>query len=519
MLSSYFSPGQQATLALAFAFGLGAMVLHIRGQARWALASLTCAALVLRLFAAFLDPYLNYWDECFHALVAKNMIAHPLKPMLHTEGAMPVTTLWAMQHIWLHKPPFFLWQIALSLKLFGLHPWAVRIPSALWMTALVPVVYRMAQLMANERIAFAAALFTCFAYFPQELTAGAINTDHNDAIFIVAVACSWWALLEFFDAPNRKWALLIGLFSACAVLTKWYVGLCVFLPWGLILMGQHFEGKKVRMFLLALVPVLLICGSWIFYIVARFPLEAAFEWGFKSKHFSEAIDGHSGPWTFHFDVIAQLIPPFTWWLVLPALVWTAWSIKRPDHRIFLVSLIISVHLFFAFAQTKMLSYTMVLFPLYMIAIANAVIRILDHFIMERARALAAAICMILLSGSMLNIERTQADHTDDPSPVADHQWRQQQLGTIPVLDHLSHYVRDPARTAIFNIPALHHIQFMFNTGAEAWDRMPTDDVIARLHAKGYTVFAVQDGVPLSSFPQGVIVIPDSVILFPRVGRL
>jgi len=36
-------------------------------------------------FAALLDPFLNLWDERFHALVAKNMINNPLKPMLYAD--------------------------------------------------------------------------------------------------------------------------------------------------------------------------------------------------------------------------------------------------------------------------------------------------------------------------------------------------------------------------------------------------------------------------------------------------
>jgi len=43
-------------------------------------------ALGVRIFAAMLDPFLNTWDEQFHALVAKNMMANPFKPMLYAES-------------------------------------------------------------------------------------------------------------------------------------------------------------------------------------------------------------------------------------------------------------------------------------------------------------------------------------------------------------------------------------------------------------------------------------------------
>ena len=93
MLGSWFTPEQQLAIASAVVLAAGAVVLHARGQVRMAIGSLTLAALVLRLFAAFLDPYLHDWDEVFHAVVAKHMITHPFEPQLHTESAMPVSEL------------------------------------------------------------------------------------------------------------------------------------------------------------------------------------------------------------------------------------------------------------------------------------------------------------------------------------------------------------------------------------------------------------------------------------------
>jgi 4-amino-4-deoxy-L-arabinose transferase-like glycosyltransferase len=81
---------------------------------------------------ANLDHFLILWDEQYHALVAKNMLKNPFKPTLY-----PVELLdydyrnWSANYIWLHKQPLFLWQIALSLKIFGTTELAVRLPSIL----------------------------------------------------------------------------------------------------------------------------------------------------------------------------------------------------------------------------------------------------------------------------------------------------------------------------------------------------------------------------------------------------
>lgn len=61
-------------------------------------------------------------DECCHALVAKNLLKHPFKPMLIEVPYLPYNpAIWTENHIWLHKPILPLWQIALSYWLLGVN--------------------------------------------------------------------------------------------------------------------------------------------------------------------------------------------------------------------------------------------------------------------------------------------------------------------------------------------------------------------------------------------------------------
>lgn len=518
MFGSYFTTGQQVVLLLSFSGALAAIALYGKGRSRWAIGLLTLSAFALRLFAAHLDPYLNEWDECFHALVAKNMMSDPFRPILHTLADLPRSVSWTEQQVWLHKPPFFLWQMALSLKVFGLHPWAVRVPSALWLAALVPVVYHMGCLLLNGRTAFIAALFTGFSYYFEELTAAGVCNDSNDAVVIATVACSWWALLEYWRAGTWRWALLTGLFSACAVLTKWYIGFSVFVPWGVVLLHRwKGPGELVRYGAACLLPVVL-SGAWIAYTFHRFPVEAAYEWGTKPSHISASIAGHAGSVLYHFEVIDKLIPPFTWWLMVPAYAWLVWSARSREHRLLLVVLFVSVHLAFGIAKTKMLSYTLVLYPVYMIAMAHALATIVEHIIVERYRTLVLWLSTLLLSALMLDLERLQYRHTVYDPPKSDQCWQRQQLGAVASMEQLFAVIKDPEHSVVFNIPGLHHIQFMFRTGIEAWNTPPAAEDVARLRAKGYSVFVLQDGSDPNSFPAGITLIPDTVVRYPDIGR-
>lgn len=499
MFGSYFDPSHQYAL-LAGALGLvcAALCWH-RDRKELALGLLTGSALCLRLFAASLDPFLNQWDECFHALVAKRMMDDPFTPTLYAMDVLHTTDSWTHSNLWLHKPPFFLWQISASLGLFGIEPWAVGIPSALWLTALVPVTYRMGRLLVNEHIGWIAALLTACSYYLLELTAGAVTTDHNDAVFIAAVACSWWALLELWHDGRAGWGALAGLFSACAILTKVFVGGVVFLPWLVVVFLQK-ERKAWKALLLGASIALGGSALWFGSLAVRFPQELVAQFAFDTGHLGEVVEGHTGNATFHFDVIDRLMSPFTWWLVIPAYCLLVWRVERQDHRIFLTALFAAIHVVFALANTKMPSFTMVLFPLYLIALGAGFIVVVETMIVERHRSWVTASLPLLLAGYFLNIELVQYRHTLASPPKEHQQWRQQQMEALPVLAQLRAKIPEPERAVVYNVPALHHIQFMFATGIETTDQMPLEADVQRLVETGYTVYAVQDGVSRLEFP-------------------
>ena len=510
---------QFITIGISIILAGASIQLYQNDRRKSALILLTLAAFVLRISAAFLDPFLNMWDEVFHAVAAKNMMDHPLTPMLHHEPAMPITDHWPHQHIWLHKPPFFLWLIALSMKIFGTEVWAVRIPSAILTTALVPITWRIATILRNERVGFISAILVAFSYLLIELTAGSINTDHNDAIFISFVCFSIWSLLEYHQKLTLRGTAATGLFCAAAILTKWYVGLLAFLPFGLIVLQRNFDRRTFLHFLLAISIASLIVGAWLAHIWNWFPKEAAYEVKFKSQHFSYPIDGHRGTWLFHLQAIDDLVPPFTWWIMIPAIALLILRSKQREHRIILISIFLAIHIFFMIAQTKMICYTMVLLPFYMIAIGYAVDIAFDRVRSVRWRKWSIPVAMMVLSITAMDPVRIVKRHTLPEELKEQLGWRRQYVEAIPVMEKLAEQLGEPERTAIFNLPSNHFLQFMFDHGHSTWDKMPTKEDADRLISKGYTVYAVQDGRAMEEFPPNVNVIPDSVVQFPRWSRL
>ena len=159
---------------------------------------LVISAIILRFSFIQFDSFLHIWDERFHALVARNLIDNPLKPTLYQNPLLPYNPdIWITNHIWLHKPPLFLWQIALSIKLFGINEFAIRFPSALMSILMLFFLWQIGKIALNKHIAFYALLLYIPSSYFLELTTGFFPTDHNDIAFIFYVTASIWGWVRY----------------------------------------------------------------------------------------------------------------------------------------------------------------------------------------------------------------------------------------------------------------------------------------------------------------------------------
>ncbi|MGI4865025.1 MAG: ArnT family glycosyltransferase [Janthinobacterium lividum] len=358
---------------ITYILGLGAVLLAgasagawWRGQQGWAMALLLGAALLLRLLMAGLDPFLHDWDERYHALVARNLMTHPGRPMLRAEPVLPYDYQnWSINHIWLHKQPLFLWQMALSLRAFGVNVLALRLPSALLGTLVLWPVYRLGRLVFEDPlVGYLGAVLATFAYYQLEQVSGAIGMDHNDVAFLVYVTASIWAYYEYrASARPGRWLVLVGVLAGAAVLCKWLPGLLVYAGWGFdLLLGLRQRPKpplvpELRRLLAALAVTVALVLPWQLYTAWRFPMESAYELAYNARHFTYPVEGHGGPWYYHFRML-----PKHYGLVLGLVIVGMGLALRPARRRAALPLLVMVGLIFVFftlAATKMYSYTYV----------------------------------------------------------------------------------------------------------------------------------------------------------------
>lgn len=259
---------------------------------------------LLRLYFIQLDPFLHNWDEHFHALVGKNLLSNPLKPMLLTNPIVPYQIAsWSSNHVWLHKQPLFLWQIALSIKAFGNTVLAVRFPSLVMSTITIILVYRITLLFTKSfQIAIISALVICFWNYQFNLITGRASTDHNDVAFGFYVLCSIWAYVEYLSQKSIRWVIFIGIFVGAAILNKWLTGLLVYGAWGINIVVAYLKEKKLdqlKFIIISILVAVLVFLPWQIFIANAYTAEWSYESEFNRRHLWEAMDGNGGGILFY----------------------------------------------------------------------------------------------------------------------------------------------------------------------------------------------------------------------------
>jgi 4-amino-4-deoxy-L-arabinose transferase-like glycosyltransferase len=339
-------------------FLTGAIWFIQKNKVGYALVLIVTGGFLLRLFCAS-DPFLHPWDERYHALVAKNMIEAPFVPKLYETAPLALNYKhWGACEIWFHKQPLPLWCMALSLKVFGLHEWALRIPSLLLSTLAIYLTFRIGAFSFSASAGLWAALFQALNGLVIEAGAGRTATDHVDLFFLFFIEAAVFMAIVHQKNRKRRSLLLIGLFTGCAILCKWAPALIV-LP---VFISLNWNQKVVwkEVVLIAFV-VVLVAMPWQIYAAVNFPLEYWWSRTHDLLHMTEALDGHNGAWYYHIHK-ARII-----WneLIYVPLIWLLYQIaklpRRPEATALAIWIIVP-YIFFSLVATKMQGYLLFTAP-------------------------------------------------------------------------------------------------------------------------------------------------------------
>jgi 4-amino-4-deoxy-L-arabinose transferase len=486
LFTTYFSQTQIIVLVIASLTFLSSIFFQIKGKENYAIVFLLLTAFFVFCFAALLDPFLNLWDERFHALVAKNLMHHPLMPTLYDD---PVVNMaydrWDRYYIWLHKQPLFLWQIALSFTLFGISEFTLRLPDVFLGVIFVYIGYRSGRLLGNKRVGYITGVLIISTLYILELIGGRQELEHNDFSFMVYISLSIWAFIEYYYSGKKIWIYLIGLFSGMAILCKWLVGLLIYSGWAILkLLQKKYKLSDNKDLFTALPVTILIALPWQILILLWYPAEAALAYKYNSIHFLTSIEGHSGTFFYHFEMFNTIYGTLASILIAPSFYFMYRNCKEKQLILVLLSMVLVVFLFFSFAATKMPSFTIVISMIIFIAFASLFDQILSYIekLAVRTKVInfifLISICSIILL--RFDIGNLQERHT---TWKKDNTWTRMLSHNKKVFETL----KLPANTVLFNVRGRHYIEAMFYTGFPAYSFIPSKEQYDDIKQKGRTI--------------------------------
>ncbi|HTN18280.1 MAG TPA: glycosyltransferase family 39 protein [Chitinophagaceae bacterium] len=476
-------------------------------KVHYQLALIFLAGIGIRLYMAAIDPFLHEWDERYHALVARNMMKTPLKPMLIAKPfALYDPEQWCCNHIWLHKQPLFLWQMALSMKLFGVSEFTLRLPSVLMGSAMILLVYRITLLLTTNKLtAILAAMLMCCSHFQLELISGKNGMDHNDVAFGFYILASTWSYLEYLKRPKWYWAVITGLFSGCAILNKWLTGLLIFLPWGVKVVCTK-AGKRLSAygnFSLGLLVCIAVFLPWQLFILHAYPSEARYEFTLNSRHIWEAVERHARDNWFYYDNFKSYFGEINYYLLTPGIfiLLLKYTQKRIE-AMTLIGMFLLMFVFFTFiVQTKMISYFFVVAPIGFVMIAVSMKGLIALFRYNKVMLVALTAICLFKALNPLDIYESRQNNAQ----------REHMIRRTEIYKNLSKLMPDSVRVLI-NVPEFEHPNVMFyNPQLTAYHYWPSEQELAMLE---------RNKIPLATFnDHNQYILPEHVRRYPYLSTV
>jgi len=266
---------------------------------------------------------IKYWDELFHAIVARNMTKHPLMPTLYEQPYLPYDyTNWTANHIWLHKPPIPLWQIAMSYYMFGVNSFALRLPSALFSGLSVFITFATGSELYDKKVGFVAAFLFAINPLIMGLVHGYIFSDHINIAIVFWVQLSCYLLIKGIKTGKTKYYILCGIAQGLGYLSKSYLCMVAFVIMAGIfiltkigLLKAYRENISIRKIAFQLLSSIIISLPWVIFCLIKYPKEFIQENNMVLAHLYTEVEIWRKPWDCHlFDYMPGHYP--YWYLIV-----------------------------------------------------------------------------------------------------------------------------------------------------------------------------------------------------------
>jgi len=437
------------------------------------IAFIILGGLLLRVYTS-MDFYLHEWDERYHALVAKNLLQNPLKPMLYTNPLLGYDYKnWTANHIWVHKQPFSLYSMALSMLVFGKNTLALRIPSILLSTTSILASYKIGKILASKKVGvFAAFLFSINGLI-IEMTAGRVSTDHIDVFFFSLITIAIYFLLRSVEQKSKISLAIGSIITGLAILSKWLPALIALPVWFIYAYHKQNFKNLFKDLILFILIVLTVVTPWQLYIQNAFPIESAWEYEYNKRHIFEALESHGKPFYYHFDrmriIFGEIIYLPLTWLVVSAFK------QKPNKNLsksIIAIWILIPYFFFSYATSKMQGY--ILFCSSAIFIMTGMFFYeLESYKTKYIRSKNIILILLIALPIRYSIERIKPFSNRDRNP----EW----IKEMKQID-----TEKTNQAVVFNCKF--PIETMFHTNLIAYESIPDIKKLKSIRSMGYEIY-------------------------------
>ncbi|MBN8672121.1 MAG: glycosyltransferase family 39 protein [Chitinophagales bacterium] len=350
----------------------------------------------LPVFVHLDDAPVQLWDESRLAMSAYEMSQN---------GNLLVPTFQHSPDMWNLKPPFMIWCMALSIKMFGVSELSVRLPTAIaaifTFTLLFLFVYKV---LKKPSIAF----IVCFVLVTSAgyVRMHGIRTGDYDgmlALFTTAYLCFYFLYL------NTEKTKYFYCFFAALFLASMTKGIAAFLFLPGVFLYTLFA-KKLKSVLTTkhlYIGIVLFSVSMIAYYVVREQYNPGY---FKAVcenellgRYTNVIENHIGPW--HFYIKNMIDYNLIYWYVpfCFALVYAIYSNHDEKHLIIYAALTAITYLtVISASKSKLLWYDLPVYPMIAIPVAifiNSAFELLrDHKNVKRSLINIFTVFAIVICG-------------------------------------------------------------------------------------------------------------------------
>jgi len=214
------------------------------------------------------------------------------------------------------KPILIYWFQAVSVKLFGLHPLAFRLPSLLASLTWIFIIYRFCKEFIDERT----ARITVWVFCCCILTTTMFKAATADALLNCLITIICFDIYRYSQTPNSKRLVLLGIYLGLGFLTKGPVAIII--PLGASLAALSICGQFNRWFQAVIHPY-----SWLTFLIIVTPWHIAvyldqgwaffegFYLGHNVNRFSSTMEQHGGSPFYYLLLLPIALAPFTkFWL-------------------------------------------------------------------------------------------------------------------------------------------------------------------------------------------------------------